>query len=930
MYNGARYHKCDFQVHSPRDINWNGDGAVTEDERKAYSEELIYACRQKGLDAIAITDHHDFAFYPYIKRAAENELDDTGNPVPETNRIVVFPGLELTLTTPTCQAILLLDANFPENLLQSVLTALAITPAPSADEKHAGIQRIPQHVVSDLSGLYGLMNNHDHLKDRFIVLPNVSDSGHGTMLRSGFANYYKNMPCVGGYTDGSVSNLGQGNQSIISGKNREYGFKSIGVFQTSDNRNRTHCDLGQFTTWVKWSEPTAEALRQACLAKESRLSQDEPELPNIWITSITVSNSKFLGRFDFDLSQQYNAIIGGRGTGKSTILEYLRWGLCDQPVEFGEFDSVQNKRRGLIDNTLKSFQGEVHITFMLNDIKHIVKRNSEKNEILLKIGDDDFVPATENQIRSLLPIQAYSQKQLSSVGVRIEELKRFVELPIKQALDQIRSDIRDTESKLRAGYGSIIRKREIEAEVSQYNLEIESLTKQVLGLRKGLKGLSEEDQDIIKQKAKYDNEEAVIQQLQNELSTVQNSIEELQNRLSGSATIDLDNYEFHNDKLIRSIQAQHIAKVTQINDGLDGLVKLFSHDSLKGIEDELEKWKKLSEEFEQKYIDAKTRAKANKQQLSQIQQIEERIATLKRELIDKKNSLTALKNVEDTYSKLQAKWNELHTQKITMIKNQCDQFTGLSDGLIKAEVAGSLNASNMAQAFKTAFANMRIKSDKIDNICKCISESQEPLETWNKLLSELEKLALHNIEGPDGIPATATLTSCGFIESEINRIAANFTADKWIELSVTELEFNPKILYCSNKEKDEYIDFADASAGQQATALLRVLLNQQGATLIIDQPEDDIDSKMSPDIVENIWKAKGQRQLIFTSHNANFVVNGDAELVICCDYIESGDQTRGNIKATGAIDNRAIKDEITLVTEGGRQAFELRMKKYGF
>ena len=109
-----------------------------------------------------------------------------------------------------------------------------------------------------------------------------------------------------------------------------------------------------------------------------------------------------------------------------------------------------------------------------------------------------------------------------------------------------------------------------------------------------------------------------------------------------------------------------------------------------------------------------------------------------------------------------------------------------------------------------------------------------------------------------------------------------------------------------------------------------VLLNQPGAPLIIDQPEDDVDSKMSQDIVQQIWKAKRGWQLVFASHNTNFVVNGDAELVICCDYVRAGDQTGGQIKATGAIDKVKIKEEITAVTEGGEQAFKLRMEKYGF
>src|SRR5881296_750044 len=127
---------------------------------------------------------------------------------------------------------------------------------------------------------------------------------------------------------------------------------------------------------------------------------------------MSVSNSKLLGRVEIDFDQQYNAVIGGRGTGKSTILEYLRWGLCDQPVDNTDSDiaPVQTKRKKLIDDTLQKFDGEVIVTFLLNDVKHIVKRNSKTQEIFIKIVGADFVKTTEQEVRNLFPLQAYSQK----------------------------------------------------------------------------------------------------------------------------------------------------------------------------------------------------------------------------------------------------------------------------------------------------------------------------------------------------------------------------------------------------------------------------------------------------------------------------------------------------------------------------------------
>src|SRR5262245_5586728 len=94
---GAHFHKCDFQVHTPRDLNWHGAGATTDEERQQYAQEFVEACRAKGLNAVAITDHHDLAFFKFIKDAAQNETDSLGQPLAQEDRLVVFPGMELTL-----------------------------------------------------------------------------------------------------------------------------------------------------------------------------------------------------------------------------------------------------------------------------------------------------------------------------------------------------------------------------------------------------------------------------------------------------------------------------------------------------------------------------------------------------------------------------------------------------------------------------------------------------------------------------------------------------------------------------------------------------------------------------------------------------------------------------------------------------------------
>ena len=90
--------------------------------------------------------------------------------------------------------------------------------------------------------------------------------------------------------------------------------------------------------------------------------------------------------------------------------------------------------RDRISTTLEPTDSTVEVHFTINEIPHVVRRNAKSGELTLKVGYADFVKAREADVRELLPIQAYSQKQLSSVSVRIDELTRFVTSPIRRQL----------------------------------------------------------------------------------------------------------------------------------------------------------------------------------------------------------------------------------------------------------------------------------------------------------------------------------------------------------------------------------------------------------------------------------------------------------------------------------------------------------------
>lgn len=927
MDKGAHFYCCDFQVHSPRDRQWSGFRPGNEEERKQYASSFVKECRQKGLNAVAITDHHDLLFVDFIRKAAQEEQDPNGNLYPEHERLVVYPGMELTLGIP-CQAIIIFDADLPCDLFTLALNALALTQAPDDSPVTEETRRLES--ITSISELCEQLDRHKFLQGRYIILPNVSEGGTSTLLRSGHAGHYKDMPCVGGYLDGKIEQLGNGNKRITEGKNPDYGNKRIALFQTSDARSENFAQLGSATTWVKWATPTAEALRQACLAQESRITQLEPYIPPVQIQSLQVSNSKFLGPIVVMFNPQYNAIIGGRGTGKSTILEYLRWGLCDEAVIPGDFSSdFSVKSKTLIEKTLLSQGGNVQVTFVLNKVQHVLRRNSTTNELLLKVGGADFVPCKETDIRSLLSIQYYGQKQLSQVGVRLEELNRFVKQGISLPLNEISKRLNTVKAEIRTLFSSILQKRDIQKTIDNNKTELSSLEEQLKSTRSSLQGLDENDQKIISLQGLYEEADEYISGYSNALEQIRNSIDNISIPVFDDG---LSEDELFPDLPDRGLVWSYTTEAKQFVTSLQNHLKELQAElqRLVNQDDPLKqahtRWREAKDSYQQKYEDSKLKSSAHENTLKQLQELENRVRIIKTNTVKLNSDLEIAGNPEVRYLELRNLWIQLHRDRAALLEAQCHDLTTFSGGLIRAKVKKCADYEDVLSRLKAIVQGSRIHTEKLETIFNSIANSPDPILEWSNCLEEISLLLLK--ESTAARPATPVLNSLGFSSQELDKIVIKFTDDIWLDLSLMILDDLPVFEYRTREA--EYIPFADASAGQQATALLWALLNQDGPPLIIDQPEDDLDNQVISNVVEQIWKAKPKRQLIFASHNANLVVNGDAELVICCDYKVAGDHSTGEITQQGAIDIKDVRVEITKIMEGGEAAFKLRKDKYGF
>lgn len=123
----------------------------------------------------------------------------------------------------------------------------------------------------------------------------------------------------------------------------------------------------------------------------------------------------------------------------------------------------------------------------------------------------------------------------------------------------------------------------------------------------------------------------------------------------------------------------------------------------------------------------------------------------------------------------------------------------------------------------------------------------------------------------------------------------------------------------------DYKEITELSTGQRCTVVLPLILRHTDRVLVVDQPEDHIDNAFIADTLIKSLQARGkQSQIIFSTHNANIPVLGNANRV----FQMGSDGRRGFIVVAGPLDDPAVVSSITTVMEGGAEAFHRRAQFY--
>jgi type III restriction enzyme len=939
MADFAHWRKCDFQVHTPRDPNWAGARPLGADEidpatgaaatrealeasRRQWAETFLDACAATGLRAVAITDHHETVMFPYVRSVAEQRRKSD-----PTFDLWVFPGMELTAVGGV-QCLLIFDADLSEEWCRQVQGKLGIEYA-GVDESTRKSLRVTQ-LKLPYPDIGAALDELQGIRGRFIVLPNVSE-GNFSVLSSGNHGEFLRMPYVGGYLDRgkTVDSLGSKSRKRLSGTDRMWSTREIYPIPTSDSRSSDYGHLGANETWIKLAEPTAEAIRQAFLCHKSRIHLGPPQMASPTIVEVKISRSHILQDDTFTLSPELNSIIGGRGSGKSSLLEYIAFGLGRSCFDMPRDQYTGNERlQGLMKDTLVAAGGQVAVTIQQDGAEFVVTRSpTTKHQPQIRYPNGAVSPISVAELRALFPVVVYSQGELAEVGKRasaqtqLTDLLQFVSLAFKAEDDEINRAITGRKQAVRAAIQALVAHWDKQTARHRLALNRDTLQQRVAAMEKTLPALTDEDQAVVDEFAKADAFES-----QRSLAT--KHADELETLLENAARDLAKAWDLPNELPETEKVRSHYAALVQTFAA--GIAELRSKTQpLRGALTEAETaWKGKFAEMRKARDDTLAKMGSHKSVTDQIIKLRgelseqtQKLALLDAELATSgdpaatvKAALEALRNANKTRAERTQAW--------------AADIEKLSANMIRATVSPDGDASEVVEALDLIAARTGSQQATRQQAWKTESVVEAPDEIVSFLQSDCEALLHWRIAGE---PRGEELPKCDSLwrflgDTENIRGAMLKLIDVSRLETISTALAKPQIsLFYRDGQRE--VTFDKASEGQRAAALLLMLLGQPGGPLIVDQPEGDLDNKVISKLTDKLHTAKRFRQLIFASHNANIVVNGSSELVAYMDLAENGAR---KVAQRGAIDTKTICSVITETMEGGEKAFKDRYDKYGY
>ena len=653
------------------------------------------------------------------------------------------------------------------------------------------------------------------------------------------------------------------------------------------------------------SQISIEGLRQAFLDPDSRIRlNSDPELEDHAEFLSLSWESGFLDGVTIDFNPNLNVLVGGRGAGKSTIIESLRYVLAMEPM--GE--ESKKIHAGIVRQVLRP---GTKLSLRLR----IYRPSKQEYFIERTIPNPPVVRGEGGQVSNLLPenilssVEIYGQHELSELTRSPEKLTLLLRRFVKREKESLSNQKISIRRELEQNRKAIV---EVNSELQYIDEQLETLPSlEETLIRYQNAGLEE----LLKDRSLLVREEKILDSIPDRVKDFREWLGMLQHDLpidctflSSKALDDLPGGEILVDAIPH---LERLSKdLSRIADMLEKAFESFDQ-SIGSVKDRWGEHKVKVETEYQKILRSLRKSATDGAEFIRLRSEIENLRPLrKRQIMLERHS----KDYEEARRNLLAEWENIKAEEFRLLNKAAKtvnrklqnrvsvqvEYEGDRDPLyetLKKEVGGRLSE---------AIDQMRISDDL--SLLKFVSNCRDGVEEIQKSYSippkQAERLAKMSVEA-------------------------------LMRIEELDLPSTTRILLntAPTDNTPSWQDLDSLSTGQKATAVLLLLLLESNAPLIIDQPEDDLDNRFITDrVVPRMRKEKRRRQFIFSTHNANIPVLGDAELILGLTPSGEADGGRAIIKPEhmGSIDAGQVRELVEEILEGGKEAFETRRRKYGF
>ena len=695
-------------------------------------------------------------------------------------------------------------------------------------------------------------------------------------------------------------------------------------------------DLFAKFTWIK-ADLTFEGLKQIIYEPEERvkIQEEEPDFKEdkeiIDKVKFISLNNKFSNE-EIYLNPNLNVIIGGKSSGKSILLYSIAKTLLADTK-----DKLLFKNNGEERYSLKSIDSgfDFEITTKAGISQKISDREDGHNSLIPNIK---YIP--QNELVKL------AEPELNGKGESLNKLVRNLiceDTDSKQKyndfIERVRGYDKNRDNLIDNYFDTLddIQKLEVELktksnkEVLQTNIKTNSEKVEELNKKAGLsdeqiqqyKNIQEQQQQNQKRRDLLNSDfyqtNAFLQELNKELSNLQ------ERKSTFLQSIHKNEFRgYYQDKLKfidDSIdQLQGLISEIEIIINFEGK-RVFNTDNI--FKEELKQINNEKSNIEEKL----KLYQQNEEVKKQIRTLEESIE-IDGKLLSEIDSLN--KKIEEKRQSIE----EIKTKLFDLYKNSYNEYIDIVEQLKNRTIElekGGLQIRGVTQfnfpKFRREIINFTHgKYSDNDKYCICEEDRSRIFETnYDELISNISKMFNEIMTSEYRIKTISK-------KEAVKKLLDDYFYDYW------------EITYKNDK-------LGEMSTGKASFVILMLIigLSKSKSPILIDQPEDNLDNRsVSENIISYLRNKKIERQIILVTHNANIVVNADAENVIVANQKGQNDKETSSIYKfdyiNGAIENTfakieaetdllksmGIKEHIADIVEGGKEAFKNREKKYGF